>query len=148
MRKELEFPQIDEGKLETVMKIINYIVDKGSGNCSRELAELSKITGKEHNEMEFAEYWGWTDLDNLAMTAMTPEPPCIKGLERSEIIILITMIKDSFESGEDNKVDYYIELLNKSLPLSNVIDYIMSGDSIEEIVDKMAKAVSNSVITL
>jgi len=58
------------------------------------------------------------------------------------------MIKDSFESGEDNKADYYIELLHKSLPLSNIIDYIMSGDSIEEIADKMAKAVSNSVIAL
>lgn len=148
MRKELEFPQIDEGKLEMVTKIINYIVDKGSGDCSKELAELSKITGKEHNEMEFAEYWGWTDLDNLAMTAMIPEPPCIKGLERSEIIILITMIKDNFESGEDNKADYYIELLHKSLPLSNVIDYIMSRNSIEEIADKMTKAALNRVIAL
>lgn len=148
MRKELEFPQVDEGKLEMVKKIIDYITDKETGNCRKEIAELSKITGKEHNGMEFAKYWSWTDLDTIALTAITPVPPCIKGLERSELIILITIIKDSLENGEDNKADYYIELLHKSLPLSNVIDHIMSGESIEEIADKMAKAASNSVIAL
>lgn len=108
MRKELEFPQVDEGKLEMVKKIIDYITDKETGNCRKEIAELSKITGKEHNGMEFAKYWSWTDLDTIALTAITPVPPCIKGLERSELIILITIIKDSLENGEDNKADYRI----------------------------------------
>lgn len=51
-------------------------------------------------------------------------------------------------SGEDDKAEYSMGLLHKSLPLANVVDYIMSGDDIERIADDMISAALSSVIAL
>ena len=66
MRKVLEFPQIDEQKLEFVQELIDSIAEKVDEDCRGELNRLNGITGKEHTAVEFAEYWGWTDLESLA----------------------------------------------------------------------------------
>jgi len=85
MRAILNFSQVDNEKMETVKKLIDYIAENGNSDCSRELQELSQITGKEHDIIEFAEYWGWTDLDALAEKTMTAEPPCVRTLCGTEI---------------------------------------------------------------
>ena len=56
MRKELEFPQIDKDKITVVGELIDAILDKGAGEYQKELDELNRITGKEHDVVEFAEY--------------------------------------------------------------------------------------------
>ena len=117
-------------------------------NCSRALSELNRITGKQHEAIEFAEYWGWTDLDTLAEKVLTAEPPYINDLTKDEIAEIVSMTKTCLLSGEDNKADYYMELLHKSLPLTDVMRYIMSEKDEETIVNDMIKASSNSVIAL
>lgn len=79
MRKALEFPRIDEGKLDAVEALIAAIADKEPGTAGAELEDLAALTGKVHTDVEFAEYWSWTDLDTLARLTLTPEPPCIPG---------------------------------------------------------------------
>ncbi|MBO5033897.1 MAG: hypothetical protein J6D08_18825 [Lachnospiraceae bacterium] len=148
MRKVLEFPQIDEQKLEFVQELIDSIAEKVDKDCRGELNRLNSITGKEHTAVEFAEYWGWTDLESLARITLTPEPPCIHDLTKTEIEEIIAVIKDCLISVEDDKADYYIGLLRKSLPLTNVMDYIMSGDDIKRIADDMISAASSSVVAL
>ena len=63
MRKELEFPIIDESKIEYVGRLIDIIAEGNIKDCSNELEELNHITSKEYDGSEFIEYWGWTSLD-------------------------------------------------------------------------------------
>ncbi|MCD7992021.1 MAG: hypothetical protein LUK37_09715 [Clostridia bacterium] len=149
MREILNYPPIEKTKLETVKTLINSIAEAAPDeNCSRELSELNRITGKLHEAIEFAEYWGWTDLDTLAEKVLTAEPPYINDLTKDEIAEIVSMTKTCLLSGEDNKADYYMELLHKSLPLTDVMRYIMSEKDEETIVNDMMKAASNSVIIL
>lgn len=149
MREILNYPPIENTKLETVKTLINSIAEAAPDeNCSRELSELNRITGKLHEAIEFAEYWGWTDLDTLAEKVLTAEPPYINDLTKDEIAEIVSMTKTCLLSGEDNKADYYMELLHKSLPLTDVMRYIMSEKDEETIVNDMMKAASNSVIIL
>ena len=149
MREILNYPPIEKTKLETVKTLINSIAEAAPDeNCSRELSELNHITGKLHEAIEFAEYWGWTDLDTLAEKVLTAEPPYINDLTKDEIAEIVSMTKTCLLSGEDNKADYYMELLHKSLPLTDVMRYIMSEKDEETIVNDMMKAASNSVIIL
>ena len=46
MRKALEFPRIDEGKLDAVEALIAAIADKEPGTAGEELEDLAALTGK------------------------------------------------------------------------------------------------------
>ncbi len=146
MRKILEFPPINENDLEKVKKIIDIIADNLDRDCSKELDELRSLTGKLHSVEEFAEYWGWTDLDSLARISLTPEPPSVSDLDRTELETIIGIIRESLISGEDNKGKYYEELLHKSMCIPDVMSYIMSGQSVETIADSMLLAKNNVIL--
>lgn len=60
MRKALEFPRIDEGKLDAVEALIAAIADKEPGTAGAELEDLAALTGKVHTDVEFA---GILELD-------------------------------------------------------------------------------------
>ena len=148
MREILHYPQIDRQKLDMVKKLIENIADNPNGDGCHELSELNRITGKQYSEMYFNEYWGWTDLDTLAKNVLTPEPPCIHDLSRDEMKEIVSIIKNALISLDDNKAAYYMELLHKSLPLSDVRRYIRLEEDEEAIVDNMLRASSGSVIAL
>lgn len=148
MREELKFPQIDMSKFDVVKELIDSIADNINGDCSAQLEELKRITGKNHEAIEFAEYWGYTDLDTLAKKTLVQEPPCIRNLTPDEVEEMVVIIKECFISGDDGKAEYYVELLHKSLPLSNVMDYVLSGEDVAKVADSMIKAAGNSVIIL
>ncbi len=147
MRKILEFPPIDENDIEKVSKIIEIIAGNLDKDCRNELDELQSLTGKPHSAEEFAEYWGWTGLDSLARITLTPEPPCVRDLDRTELEIIIGMIREFLISGEDDKAEYYVELLYKSMSIPDVMNYIMSGRDVQTIADRMLSA-PNQVIFL
>ena len=94
---------------------------------------------------EFAEYWGWTDLDSRARITLMTEPPCVSDLDRSELEIIIGIIKEAFLSGEDDKGEYYIELLQKSMSVPDVMDCILSGLDVKAIADKILSAKNNVI---
>ena len=145
MRKILEIPQINENDIDKVSKVIDIIANNLDKDCTNELNELQSLTGKSHSVEEFAEYWGWTDLDSLARITLMPEPPRVSDLDRSELEIIIGIIKESFLSGEDGKGEYYIELLHKSMSVPDVMDYIMSGQDVKSIADKILSAKNNVI---
>lgn len=146
MRKILEFPQINENNIDKVSKLIDLIATNSDKNCSKELNELQGLTGKSHTAQEFAEYWGWTDLDRLARITLTPEPPCVKDLDRAELEEIIRIISDSLISGKDDIAEYYKELLHKSMSISDVMSYIVSGQDVKTIADKMLSAKNNVIL--
>lgn len=145
MRKILEIPPINENDIDKVSKLIDIIANNSDKDCRNELNELQSLTGKPHSVEEFAEYWGWTDLDRLAKIALMPEPPCVSDLNRTELEIIIGIIKESLISGEDDKGEYYIELLHKSMSVPDVIDYIMSGQDVKTIADRILSAKNNVI---
>ena len=69
------------------------IADKEPGTAGAELEDLAALTGKVHTDVEFAEYWSWTDLDTLARLTLAPEPPCIPDLSREELVELVEIIQ-------------------------------------------------------
>lgn len=148
MREELKFPQIDMSKLDVVKELIDYIAENINDDCSAQLEELKSITGRTHGAIEFAEYWGYTDLDTLAKKTLVKYPPCIRDLTPDEVEEMVVIINDCFISGDDGKAEYYVEVLHKSLPLSDVMAYVMSGEDASKVADNMIKAAANSVIIL
>ncbi len=146
MRKILEIPPINENDIDKVSKVIDIIANNLDKDCTNELNELQSLTGKSHSVEEFAEYWGWTDLDSLAKITLMPEPPRVSDLDRSELEIIIGIIKESFLSGEDGKGEYYIELLHKSMSVPDVMNYIMSGQDVQAIADKILSAKNNVIL--
>lgn len=147
MRAILNYPLIDTEKLDHIKSLIDSIAENPAKKDSAELNELNRITGKNYMGIEFAEYWGWTDLDTLAEKVSIPEPPCMPDLTRDEIKEIVSIVKSSIIS-DDNKAEYYMELLHKSLPLSNVLQYIRLEDDEETITDNLLLASSSSIIAL
>ena len=86
LRKELEFPRIDQDKIAVVGELIDAILDQGVGEYQKELDELNLITGKEHDVVEFAEYWGWTSLEMISRQLLIPDPPCVRDLTRRSLL--------------------------------------------------------------
>lgn len=126
---------------------IDSVADNSEKNVNFKLNELNRITGKNYTGIEFAEYWGWTDLNTLAEKVLIPEPPCVRDLTKGEIKEIVTIIKASFIS-DDSKAEYYTELLHKSLSLPDVLKYIRLEDDEETITNNLLLASSSSVIAL
>lgn len=147
-RKEaLKLPQPDKSKMDVVKSIIEKIAEN-VGDKDASLKELGDITGKKHDETEFAEYWGWTDLDTLAEITLMPETPYISNLEKDEVMEIVKNIKEAMVSCEDAKTAYYTEMLKKSLGVSEIIGYIMTDSALENIAEELIKASKTSVIVL
>lgn len=70
------------------------------------------------------------------------------SLSKNEIIEMIDIIKSHFENGEDVEAEYYTELLHKSLPLCDILHYVMLEGEPEQIADKMLEDSRNSIISL
>jgi len=146
MRKLLEFPQINENDIDKVSKVIDRIANSLDRDCSNELNELKSLTGKSHTAHEFAEYWGWTDLDRLARITLTPQPPYVSDLDRAELETMIEIIRESLISGEDDKAGYYEELLHKSMSIPDVMSYIISDQDVKTIADRMLSAKDHVIL--
>ena len=145
MRTILNYPQLNKEKIESMKSLIDSIAENPCQKDCAELNELNRITGKNYTGMEFAEYWGWTDLNTLAEKASLPEPPFVQDSTRNEIEEIVAIIKAALIS-DDNKAEYYLELLHKSLPLPDVLKYIRLEEDEETITDNMLLASSRSVI--
>ena len=147
MRKELEYHEPDRQKLERAKDLIEQIANK-EGDVEAALAELGRITGQQHEEMEFEEYWGWTDLDDIAEQAFAGAAPYINDLTKEELIEIIAILKETMIKCEDSKTMFYMELLHRSLPLTDVLSFIGEEEDNGKIADNMLAAAKNNVILL
>ena len=125
---------------DAVEALIAAIADKEPGTAGAELEDLAALTGKVHTDVEFAEYWSWTDLDTLARLTLTPEPPCIPDLSREELVELVEIIQHCSVTGREWAMRYYTALLRRSLSLPNVMDFVASGEDVEVIAEKLLQA--------
>lgn len=147
----MEYPKIDETKLQIVEEIIDkinyFIVDENYDEESTEIKELSQklreVTGKKDLSIDsFLYYSSYTTLEETAMMALMPIPQKT-GLLVEEIKELVLKIANvEFSEAE---TDYFLKVLKLETGLHNLIDYIyypelvgMDKDAdIEEIIKKI-----------
>ena len=122
--------QIDESKLSETMDIIDRIAEILETGADEEYdyefndlqSRLRELTGKlDINIFSFAEYWGWTSLEDLARAVLMPTPEK-QGLSDEELAEIITDICECEYS--DSELGYYLELLKLETGLVNISDYI------------------------
>lgn len=149
MRKELEYHRADKGRIERAKDLIEQIASPGEDEKTAETAldELGELTGRQHDQSEFAEYWGWTDLDSIAEQAFV-QPPYASDLTREELTEIIAIMKRAIANGEDSEMMHYEEILHRSLPLTDVLGYIDINKDNAQIADEMLAASKSGVIML
>lgn len=149
MRKELEYRRADRDKIERAKDLIEQIASPGEDEKAVQAAlnELDELTGRQHDQTEFAEYWGWTDLDSIAEQAFV-QPSYVSDLTREELIEIIEIMKRAMVNCEDSEMMYYEEILHKSLPLTDVIGHIDLEKDNAQIADEMLAASKSGVIML
>ena len=140
MRKELDLPRIDDSKLDEAEALIASIAAREPGTAAAELEALSALTGKLHSEVEFLEYWSWTDLDTLDRLTLATEPPCVPDLTWEETLELVRRIQNCSVTGQEWAMRYDLQLLRRSLSLPNVMDFVASGEDVEVIAEKLLQA--------
>lgn len=137
---------IDEQKLKPTMELIDAIADEAEtgGEKVPELVEkLRAVTGKpELRAEDCMEYWGWTDLEDLAVRFLTPEPKKqnLSDEQLSEIIHKICAVE-----YDEPEMDYQLKVLEQETGLGNITDYIFYPDEVgldfeageEEIIAKI-----------
>lgn len=143
LRKELQPPKINEGLVEELMQLIeeisglveeayeeDYLNDENS-LLKKKIRELNLKTKKEYEPTDFAEYWGYTSLEDLAKEVALPNPPIMKDITIEEVSSIIDMIMnlkspEGIEEVEEVEpyITYYLELMEKSIPNSDISDLI------------------------
>ena len=84
----------------------------------------------------------------ISKQLLIPDPPCIRDLTKEELVEIVKISLDNLIKGEDAELEYYVALLKRSLPLSDVMKYLMGGGSSAEIAERMLKAAKEDVICL
>ena len=109
LRKELQLPIIDEGKLSEVKELIDSIAVsleekvmdvKENGQVIFDSIDIEKLvkdaaqrleelTHKKINFMEFDSYWSHSDLEDVAIELLCPEPKYVKDISENELTELL-----------------------------------------------------------
>lgn len=162
LRKDLEPPLINERVLPDVEELIEGIAEslekerwyfndnndvifedeKVTDEINGKVLKLKELTKKNIEIIQFNAYWSYSSIEDIAIELLFPEPPYIRDLSVDDITELLEEFtnRDQIEIVHEK---YYIDLLEKSLRLVNISDYIyfpeLKGISSEprEIAKKM-----------
>ena len=141
----MKYPEIDESKLQEVMRIIETAASlmeetglmeekdwEGDTEAGSELAALQKqlreITGNEKLQItDFNAYWSYTSLETVARNTLH-QPPKKCGMTDEQLTDLIRRISeldfDVPENALEATTDYFIHVLEVETGLDDVSDYI------------------------
>lgn len=143
LRKELQPPKINNDLVEELKKLIDeisqltdeyyeeYYEKNEKTILNDKIDELNLKIQKKYEPVDFSEYWSWTSLEDIAKEISLPSPPVVSDITVEEAVKIIEMIAElkSPEGIEEVEevypyTNYYIELLEKSIPNNNVSDLI------------------------
>lgn len=143
IRKELQPPKINNELVEELMKLIDEIsglteeyyeeyYDKNEKTILNDkIDELNSKVQKKYEPMDFHDYMAAVSIDDLAKEVSLPNPPIVSDITIEEVSKIIEMIAElkSPEGMEEvgevyPYINYYIELLEKSIPHNNISDLI------------------------
>ncbi len=125
--------EIDKAKIPEVKKLINFFeelmeTNEYSDELRKELdkieSRLFELSGYEINIMDYAEYWSWTNLDDVVEIILTPKPQKC-NLTDEEIGGIIYKIKNAEYKEAESR--YMERLLELETGLFNIGDYLRYG---------------------
>ncbi len=142
MRKELKPDLETADKLfPLVLSLISRFDDAfENGNQVEQkliVSQLSDITKKQITEFDLYEYWGYTDIENLAYQFAIPDPEKVE-ISKAE---LIEILKNYYYAEEKVKV-FYTTLLDRSFPHPNPTDVEFEIND-ENSISKAADSIMN-----
>ncbi|WP_027624533.1 hypothetical protein [Clostridium lundense] len=143
LRKELQPPKINNELVKELMQLIDeiselfdeyyeeYYIKKEKTILNEKIDCLNSKVEKEYEPMDFANYLASTSLEEISKMVALPNPPIIKDItieETTEIIEIIANLEWPQEIDEVEEVDiyieYYLELMGKSIPNKDISDLI------------------------
>ena len=111
-------------KINQVKGMIHALENATNKDAAQILAQLNGYTGKNYDLDFFQEYWGRTDLDELAFVVALPEPPRFSFLFEEELLFIIRQIQEM--PTVRGVMEYYLELLNYTYSYPAVGDLFFS----------------------
>lgn len=143
LRKELQPPKINNELVEELKKLIEeisslseqyyeeYYEKNEKTILNDKIDELNSKVNKKYEPIDFQNYMGAMSLEEFAREISLPNPLVVSDItveETAKIIEMIIELKSPEEIKEVEEVAdyicYYIELLEKSMPHSNISDLI------------------------
>lgn len=143
LRKELQPPSINNELVEELMQLIDeiselvdeyyeeYYVTDEKTILNDKINELNSKVERKYEPMDFHDYMAAVSLEDLAKEVSLPNPPIVSDItveEAAKIIDMIAELKspEGMEEVEEAYpyINYYIELLEKSIPHNNISDLI------------------------
>lgn len=147
----MKYPEIDESKLQEVMRIIETAASlmeengfmeeedwEGDTEAGSELTALQKqlreITGDEKLQItDYYAYWSYTSLETVARNVLH-QPPVKTGMTDEQLTELIRRISeldfDVPENALEATTDYFIQVLEIETGLDDVSDYIYCPEEV------------------
>lgn len=146
LRKELQPPKINNQLVEELKKLIDeisdlvdeyyeeYYVTNEKTILNDRINELNSKVERKYEPMDFHDYMAAVSLEDLAQEVSLPNPPIVSDITVEEAANIIEMIAE-LESPEGMEeveeveevypyINYYIELLEKSIQHNNISDLI------------------------
>lgn len=100
------------------------------------VAAFNERTGHEYEPLDFAEYYGWRDLQDFAREAARPAWPKVPGITRDELTEIVRRVL-----ANDAEADYYLLLFEVNTPHPEAASLIfhppveLQGAPTEAIID-------------
>lgn len=88
---------------------------------------IRRLTKKDIDIAIFEKYYEHSSAEEMAAAALIPEPPAVPDMSLEELVQVVKLFSQE-DIIEGNYTDYYLKLLEKSLHLSDVSDYIFWPD--------------------
>lgn len=143
LRKELQPPKINNELVSELMQLIEeisqlvdeyyeeYYEKNEKTILNDKIDELNSKVQKKYEPTDFQEYWGSVSIEDFAKEVSLANPPMVNDItieEAAKIIEMIVELKspEGMEEVEEvyPYINYYIELLEKSIPHNNISDLI------------------------
>ncbi|MEV6866008.1 bacteriocin immunity protein [Streptosporangium subroseum] len=142
LRSELLPPPVDHQRLDEICSEIEQISDviARGGPADDAVAAFNERTGHEYTPLDFAEYYGWRDLEDFAREAARPAWPKVPDVTRDELVEIVCRIV-----ANDPEADYYLRLFEVNVPHPQAADLIFHPPA--ELQDAPSEAIVEAALS-
>ncbi|QOV40897.1 hypothetical protein IM697_22425 [Streptomyces ferrugineus] len=142
LRSELLPPPVTQQQLDEMCSEIERISDliARGGPAEEAVAAFNKKTGHEYTILDFAEYYGWRDLEDFAREAARPAWPKVPDITRGELVEIVCRI---LATGPE--ADYYLRLFEVNVPHPRAAGLIFHPPA--ELQDASAETITDAALS-
>jgi hypothetical protein len=119
LRPELLPPPVDPQRLAELSHEIERISGLRGEPAGAAIAAFKEMTGHDYDFSDFAEYYGWRDVEDFAKEAARPVRPRVPDITRDELVEIVRRLQ-----AADPETDYYLRLLQANVADPHVSDLL------------------------